>query len=143
MTTAQPRRTNRPPWPAGPLPAWPSNRAGSGPGAIAFIEKRSSLLAGILQAPAPVVAGKEGCRCGPSRRWTVGGAQMHTFGDEQGPADFGRDTSRGIRPGRGTRLRPRLRVPAPEREQGIPVDFDDAFQAAGVVCPAGGEQQGS
>jgi len=50
---------------------------------IAFIEKHPSLLASILQAAAPVVAGKQDRRRDPAPRLTVDAVKMRTFGDEQ------------------------------------------------------------
>jgi hypothetical protein len=79
MTTSQPGRTSSPPRPAGRLLAWRSARAGPSARVIAFIEKHPSLLAGILQAQVPVVAGKEGRhREAECRR-----SDVRSFGEEE------------------------------------------------------------
>src|ERR1700733_2830308 len=55
---------------------------------------RLSRIRSAVSTPAtPAIAAKEGSRCGRSRRRTLEGVEMRTFGEYEGPAKRRRDTS--------------------------------------------------
>jgi hypothetical protein len=70
-------------------------------------------------------------------------APRRSFGELRVSWGSARETSRGVKAGPRTGPRRRVRVSAPEQEQGVRADRDDDIRADGVARPAGGEYEGS
>jgi hypothetical protein len=100
---------------------------------------------GASQNPASTgssTRGKAGPTSQTERLRVAGNAPGCATGEEEGGGVRGEEASRGVEAGPRTGLRRRVCVPVPGGKQGLRASRDDAVQAARIVRPAGGDEQG-